>query len=114
MRQPRSALLFLRGWWPGDRTAVDIQGTNDGVLFGSATFAPGQVGQAFRFDGVDDFVDSQNQVGITGTGVRSIEFWVNIPDDASSEFGYIPVGYGAVSTDVHSRVRDRVAVALST
>ena len=36
--------------------ANDIVGTNNGMLQGDATFAPGLVGQAFSFDGDDDFV----------------------------------------------------------
>jgi hypothetical protein len=41
-------------WWPGDGNANDIQGSNNGTLLNGATFAPGMVGQAFSFDGVDD------------------------------------------------------------
>ena len=44
-------------WWPGDGTPDDIQGSNHGVLIGNLGFAPGQVGQAFSFDGVDDYVE---------------------------------------------------------
>ncbi|MEY2527898.1 MAG: hypothetical protein QOE73_2669 [Verrucomicrobiota bacterium] len=44
-------------WWPGDDNANDIQDGNDGTLQNGATFAPGKVGQAFSFDGVDDFVN---------------------------------------------------------
>ncbi|MGA2866909.1 MAG: hypothetical protein ABSF95_20740 [Verrucomicrobiota bacterium] len=39
------------GWWPGDGSAADIVGVNDGTLMGSGTYAPGMVGQAFNFDG---------------------------------------------------------------
>ena len=38
-------------WWPGDGNADDIVDGNPGTLSGDATFAPGKVGQAFRFDG---------------------------------------------------------------
>lgn len=42
----------LAGWWPGDGSADDARGANNnGRLTGSAGFAPGLVGQAFRFDG---------------------------------------------------------------
>src|SRR5882724_11467666 len=47
----------LVGWWTGDGSANDIQLGNNGVATNGASFAPGLVKQAFRFDGEDDFVD---------------------------------------------------------
>jgi hypothetical protein len=41
----------LISWWPGDNTAIDIQSGNNGTLQNGATFASGEVGQAFSFDG---------------------------------------------------------------
>ncbi len=50
----------LVSWWDADSvsgtTAFDIQGGNDGTLQNGATFAPGLVGQAFSFDGVNDHI----------------------------------------------------------
>ncbi len=37
-------------WWPGQGSAVDVIGTNNGVLDGTIGFATGEVGQAFRFN----------------------------------------------------------------
>jgi hypothetical protein len=51
--EPPSGLV---SWWPGDGDADDIAGDNHGTLQNGATFAEGVVGQAFSFDGVDDFV----------------------------------------------------------
>src|ERR1051325_7362945 len=36
-------------WWPGEGNANDIQGNNNGTLQNAATFASGEVGQAFLF-----------------------------------------------------------------
>lgn len=44
-------------WWPGDGNANDLIGTNHGTPGGDTTYAPGVVGQAFSFDGVNDYVD---------------------------------------------------------
>ena len=52
--QPLSGLV---SWWPGDGTAEDIVGGNHGTLLNGATFAPGVVGQAISFDGLDDYVE---------------------------------------------------------
>ncbi len=46
----------LVGWWPGDGNANDILGDNSGTPFGGISFAPGKVGDAFSFDGIDDHV----------------------------------------------------------
>src|SRR5512139_3783906 len=47
----------LVGWWPGDTSAQDIAGTNNGVLVGAATVGSfGQVGPAFSFSGTNDYV----------------------------------------------------------
>ncbi len=47
----------LVSWWGGDNNALDIVGTNNGTLMNGATYGAGKVGQAFSFDGVDDYVN---------------------------------------------------------
>ena len=63
-------------WWPGDGNADDIVGNNDGILQGGATFAPGMVGQAFSFDGSDDYVTFGTTVGNFGNSDFTIDFWI--------------------------------------
>jgi uncharacterized repeat protein (TIGR01451 family) len=46
----------LVNWWPADGHARDTVSSDDGTPQNGATFAPGLVGQAFSFDGVDDYV----------------------------------------------------------
>jgi hypothetical protein len=66
----------LVGWWPGDGNADDIIGGNNGILQG-ATFANGEVGQAFSFDGSDDqIVVPHNANQNTGNQI-TINAWVN-------------------------------------
>lgn len=66
----------LVSWWPGDGNAIDVVGTNHGTLQNGATFAPGEVGQAFKFDGIDDYVTFGSTVGNFGTSDFTIDFWV--------------------------------------
>ena len=51
----------LVGWWDGDEIvsniASDLVNNNDGVLFNGITTASGKIGQAFSFDGQDDYVN---------------------------------------------------------
>ncbi len=52
----------LTGFWPGDGNANDLRERWHGVLHNGATFAPGRVGQAFLFDGVNGFVQVNRPV----------------------------------------------------
>jgi hypothetical protein len=64
----------LVGWWPGDAQVTNFAGMPGTLKFGT-TVVPGLVGQAFGFDGVDDYVD-------VGPGFdlddMTLETWVNI------------------------------------
>ncbi len=40
----------LISWWRAEINALDSAGTNNGTLLGGASFAPGEVGQAFLFN----------------------------------------------------------------
>jgi hypothetical protein len=50
---PPSGLI---AWWPGNGNALDIVGGNNGVLSSGVTFAPGEVGPAFSFNGSNQSV----------------------------------------------------------
>src|SRR4029077_20926090 len=67
-------------WWDGDNTANDISGNhNVGTLQNGAGFAPGKVGQSFKFDGVDDFASITNNSSLDlGTGDFTIDLWVKL------------------------------------
>jgi hypothetical protein len=84
----------LVSWWPGEGNATDIVGTNDGALFGGATFGSGFVNQSFIFNGIDDYMDiGQPLLESAGT----VDFWVkrNGPLTGSSD-----VFFGAVGPNV--------------
>ena len=49
----------LIGWWPADGSSSDVKGGRDGKLEGGAGYASGRFGQAFNFDGVDDFISTE-------------------------------------------------------
>ena len=46
----------LVSWWPGNGSAEDIVGANDGILINGTTFGPGLIDEAFVLDGIDDCV----------------------------------------------------------
>jgi hypothetical protein len=75
----------LVSWWDGDGDASDIQDGNDGTLQNGATFAPGKVGQAFSFDGVDDFVSVAHNNNLN-VASHTIEAWIRTPNFLPSGF----------------------------
>jgi hypothetical protein len=75
------------GWWHGDGNANDIQLGSNGGLMNGATFAPGIVGQAFSFDGVNAFVDIPDRPALHAvTTAFTIDAWIN-PQPSLQEFG---------------------------
>ena len=67
----------LVSWWPADGNANDIQDHNPGTLANGATFTAGQVGQAFSFDGLDDFVSVPDAPSLdVGTADFSLDAWI--------------------------------------
>jgi len=88
----------LTSWWPGEDNANDIQSGNHGTLQNGATFAPGLVGQAFIFDGVNDFASlPPNSI----TGDFTIEFW----EKSSSNALYkVALGFAASASPTTSNL----------
>ena len=87
----------LVGWWPGDGFALDISGKgNNGTLQNGATYAPGKVGQAFSFDGVDDYVSvpdsSQLSPHIGASGEMTVIAWVQISAYPSRDRPFVAKG----------------------
>src|SRR3972149_3477866 len=67
----------LISWWTGDGSTNDIVDGNHGTLQGGASFGAGLVGQAFSFDGVDDFVMVPDNPSLNfGTNDFTFDFWV--------------------------------------
>jgi hypothetical protein len=66
----------LVSWWPGDGDPFDIRGGHSGTLSNGASFTPGQVLEAFNFDGVDDHVDVDDQTGLLSSAPLTIDAWI--------------------------------------
>jgi hypothetical protein len=66
----------LVGWWPGDGSASDILGTNNGTLQGGVNAsAAGVVGACFSFDGTNGYVQIPDAPELRPTNL-TIEAWV--------------------------------------
>jgi hypothetical protein len=70
----------LVSWWPGNGNALDIISGNNGVLSNGVAFAPGEVGQAFNFNGNGNnqsvVIPDSSSLELTNT--FTIEAWVNL------------------------------------
>jgi RHS repeat-associated protein len=77
----------LAGWWPADGNALDEAARDDGTIRGGVTYAPGEVGQAFDFDGTSGYVvipaSTNLNVGL-GAGL-TIEGWIDPSSVAAAQ-----------------------------
>jgi hypothetical protein len=67
----------VAAWWSGEGDASDQAGTNNGTLRGGVTFGPGQVGQAFSFDGASGSVLVPDSPALRFTNAMTVEAWIN-------------------------------------
>jgi hypothetical protein len=69
----------LIGWWQAAGNANDSIGTNNGTLVGAASYAPGEVGQAFLFDGTSGYVSIPDSPSLDIlTQSITIETWIKM------------------------------------
>ncbi|MEJ7848342.1 MAG: LamG-like jellyroll fold domain-containing protein [Pyrinomonadaceae bacterium] len=73
----------LAGWFRGESNAADTSfNTNDGILQNGASFRNGRIGQAFSFDGVNDFIEVPDSAALNITGPLSLQAWLNTSNTA--------------------------------
>ncbi|MBI3760854.1 MAG: LamG domain-containing protein [Chloroflexi bacterium] len=74
-------------WWPAEGNANDINDGNNGSLLGGTTFVPGKVGQAFHFDGVDDYVHVPDSANLNpGYSDFTVDFWMRTTYTGTSTY----------------------------
>lgn len=74
-------------WWTADGTANDSIGGNNGTMLGGTAFAPGMVGQAFRFTADSDSIALGNPPALQLSGRDfTVDAWVNYaPEDMNTD-----------------------------
>jgi hypothetical protein len=78
----------LVSWWKGDGDATDPASGNNGVLVNGVTFAPGQVGQAFAFNG-SSYVQVPNNPSLNLTNELTLELWYKDTGSSGPWYGLI-------------------------
>ena len=66
-------------WWRAGGNANDSAGLNHGTLNGGVTFTAGEVGQAFKFDGLSGYVSVPDAPALRPSSF-TIEGWIKIQD----------------------------------
>jgi hypothetical protein len=101
-----SPAIGLISWWPGDGTANDVAGGNNGTLQGGASAsAPGFDGSAFSFDGTNSFVQIPDAPALRPTNL-TIEAWVRFSSLDSAGSGGSPAGDQYIVFKQNSRSGD--------
>lgn len=90
------------GWWKAEGNANDVLEANNGVIHNGATFSTGLVGQAFSFDGTDDYVSVNRSIQDNFT----IEFWLNTTQVVGTDSGQWYEGRGLVDAEVRTVTND--------
>lgn len=63
-------------WWQGEGNALDSVDGNQGFLTNGATFAPGEVGQAFSFNGAGAYVKIPKAANLDVGNQVTLECWI--------------------------------------
>ena len=81
-------------WWPAENNANDLLGVNNGTLVNVLTYNSGEVGEAFSFDGDDQYVQIADSPSLEPTNGVTLECWFNASDTNSGNLISKPVGAG--------------------
>jgi hypothetical protein len=83
-------------WWPGEGNGNDVAGSNPGTVSSGVSYSPGEVGQAFNFNGTSGTIlvpaSSSMNVGVS-TGL-TVECWIK-PNDLSQRHPIVEWGTGS-------------------
>jgi hypothetical protein len=65
----------LVSWWRAEGDASDSADSNNGTLLGGVAFTPGEVGEAFSFDGSGAHIEVPNSPALQLTNELTLELW---------------------------------------
>ena len=68
----------LVSWWKGEGNPFDSAGTNEGILKNGVSFVTGEVGQAFQFNGTNQYLEIPDSPSLDPTNSLTLETWVYV------------------------------------
>jgi hypothetical protein len=92
----------LISWFAGEQNALDSRSNNHGTLQNGATFRAAKVGQGFKFDGADDYVEIPDSPSLNPQTL-TVETWVKFDSLTSTTTGGAPSGYQNIIFKKNSR-----------
>ena len=78
----------LVAWWQGEGNANDAVGGNHGTLAGQVKFAPGKVGQAFKLNGRNAYVNLGTSLDVPSWHDYAISLWFRHDGGGTAANGY--------------------------
>lgn len=87
-------------WWPGNGNTNDQVGQNFGTLVNGATYAPGKVGDGFRFSQAGQYVEIPDSPSLRPTTGLSLEGWFKF-DNAHPEAALVSKPYSTGSANAY-------------
>ena len=104
----------LISWWEGESNTCDSENGNPGLEFGGVTYGPGQDGNAFSFDGVDDYIDLGTSSNFNFDDF-TLSAWVNVnPADNTDDKRLISNDDYTSDTDSNREVYVLLTSSIST
>ncbi|HHG84433.1 MAG TPA: HYR domain-containing protein [Bacteroidetes bacterium] len=79
---PNECVPGLASWWPAEGNATDVQSALNTALINGTTFSGGIAGQAFSFDGVDDYIETAPTNFASNS--YSVVVWINTRDSTGA------------------------------
>jgi Concanavalin A-like lectin/glucanases superfamily/Bacterial Ig domain/FG-GAP-like repeat/Regulator of chromosome condensation (RCC1) repeat/Immunoglobulin domain/IPT/TIG domain len=77
----------LVNWWKAEGNALDIVGGTTGALMNGANFSAGEVGQAFNFNGANQYVKIPKAANQDVGNQVTVEFWMKAdPSNAMNTY----------------------------
>jgi hypothetical protein len=90
-------------WWPGDGTAVDIWGSNNGAESGTVSYLAGKVESAFTLDSEGDYIRIPYSESLQPARF-TVDFWFRSTNGLNAETAYAPLIVNLDNEDVATEV----------
>jgi hypothetical protein len=82
----------LIDWWPGNGNTNDVIGGNNATIQGTVSYATGEVGEAFNFDGSAGYLTATAPSINTASGTQAtVTFWMYWENDLVES---MPIAFG--------------------